>query len=316
MDTTGNMIRFSPTGTVWWAVPNDSPKIATADGGVIGSSGITYDHNGRATGQIPNPAIQSWMGNSYQYGSVDQVVFSPLSVAASFWAFAQANPSSTNTAAVKYEPPQAGLQTIAQSNLTAQSACNTFLNNLTTIAVANGRDPGGPGFTKATLVDEIKNTANSAESYISDGPSSNTLWQQCMTPGCVAMFPVWFTGFQEPPGYQVKQIFEEYSTAPRMEGLSQYNGYTIWLRVISDWSGAWRGLTSQYIHTSSLSKGGQVNSYGLGTLLHEVLHKRSVGGGFTHADMSNALGIESCGDDGKGNNACSAAIANKCFPNN
>jgi hypothetical protein len=56
--------------------------------------------------------------------------------------------------------------------------------------------------------------------------------------------------------------------------LSQYNGYAIWLRLISDWDGSWLGLNSQYIHT----RGGKVNSYGLGTLLHEVLHKNSVGG--------------------------------------
>ena len=130
------------------------------------------------------------------------------------------------------------------------------------------------------------------------------------------MFPVWFTGVQEPQGYQVKQIFEEYSTTPYLEGLSQYNGSAIWLRVIGDWSGSWRGLASQYVHTFSLSKRGQVNSYGLGTLLHEVLHKRSVGGGFTHADMSNALGIAACTDDGLGHNTCSVAIADSCFPNN
>ena len=61
-----------------------------------------------------------------------------------------------------------------------------------------------------------------------------------------------------------------------------------------------------------------MNGYGLGTLMHEVLHKKSVGGGFTHDDMSKALGIYesfgSCGND-NGKNSCSVYIGTKCFPN-
>ena len=59
----GNMIRCTQYGNVSWSVPTDSPQIATADGGVIGSSGITYDSQGRATGQTYLP-IQSWTGNA------------------------------------------------------------------------------------------------------------------------------------------------------------------------------------------------------------------------------------------------------------
>ena len=43
----------------------DSPQIATADGGVIGSSGITYDNQGRATGQGALPGMSSWQGFMY-----------------------------------------------------------------------------------------------------------------------------------------------------------------------------------------------------------------------------------------------------------
>jgi len=49
--TQTNMIGFNTSG-LNWSVPGDSPQIATADGGVIGSSGVTYDNNGKATGQI------------------------------------------------------------------------------------------------------------------------------------------------------------------------------------------------------------------------------------------------------------------------
>jgi hypothetical protein len=278
---------------------------------------VTFDQSGNQTGQIANFATQSWLGNQYKIGSIEQVTGATTNLAVSFWAFPGANASASGTAAVNYQPPQAALQTIANANLTAPLACNQFLNNLTQIAISNGRSPGGTGFTKAVLLNEIQSTASGAMNFISDGPSSTTPWQQCTTQGCVAMFPVWITGFQEPPGYQVKQIFEQESTTPYLEGLSQYNGYAIWLRVISDWSGAWKGLSSQYIHTISFyGKGGQVNSYGLGTLLHEVLHKNSIGGGFTHENMAQALNIGQCSDDGAGHNTCSVGIANSCFPNN
>ncbi len=49
-----DMVAFDAAGNVRWTVPNETPQIATADGGVIGQSGITYDQNGNATGMIAN----------------------------------------------------------------------------------------------------------------------------------------------------------------------------------------------------------------------------------------------------------------------
>jgi hypothetical protein len=319
------MASFDTSGNIKWTAPNYYAQIATADGGVVAGSydangrrtgqSFTFDANGNATGQVGSLPIQSWTGSGYRYGSTVQVVFTPTTLATSFWAFAAANASGIMTAAVNYEPPQVGLRTVANSDLTVQPACSTFLDNLTAIAISNGRDPAGPSFTKTDLLTEIRRTATAAMDYISDGPSSNTIWEQCTQPNCIAKFPVWFTGVEEPQDFQVKQLFQQYNTTPYLEGLSQYNGYAIWLRVINDWSGAWMGANSQYIHTFS-SKSGQVNSYGLGTLLHEVLHKKSVGGGFTHDNLSTALGISFCGDNGRAQNSCSVAIANSCFPNN
>ena len=60
-----SMIAFDASGSLRWSVPNEQPQIATADGGVIGQSGITYDQNGNATGQIA-VATQSWRGNQYR----------------------------------------------------------------------------------------------------------------------------------------------------------------------------------------------------------------------------------------------------------
>ena len=87
-DTYNNdMVAFDATGATRWIVPNETPQIATADGGVIGQSGITYDQYGNATGQMASLPIQSWTGNLYQDGSVDQLAGIPVSLAASLWSY-------------------------------------------------------------------------------------------------------------------------------------------------------------------------------------------------------------------------------------
>jgi hypothetical protein len=91
------MVSFNASGNVRWVVPNDTPQIATADGGVIGQSGITYDANGNATGTV-GLFTPSWFGNAYQVGSVDQVLLTPYFVATSFWAFQGGNRGQNNTA--------------------------------------------------------------------------------------------------------------------------------------------------------------------------------------------------------------------------
>ena len=104
----GGMVKFDQSGNVIWSVPNDSPQIATADGGVIGYSGITYDSNGNATGQIPTP-IQSWTGGesgiAYQYGSVDQTAFTPAITYATpdFSSFSRANQSGNGASALCHD---------------------------------------------------------------------------------------------------------------------------------------------------------------------------------------------------------------------
>ena len=64
-----NMIAFTSSGSTLWTGPNDTPGIATSGGGVIGSSGTTYDPNGNITGQVAS-LIQSWKG-AYGIGSVE-----------------------------------------------------------------------------------------------------------------------------------------------------------------------------------------------------------------------------------------------------
>jgi hypothetical protein len=49
-----SMVAFDQYGNEKWSVPGDSPQIATADNGVVGTSGTTYDSNGNATGPSGN----------------------------------------------------------------------------------------------------------------------------------------------------------------------------------------------------------------------------------------------------------------------
>ncbi|HKV39297.1 MAG TPA: hypothetical protein VJX67_08795 [Blastocatellia bacterium] len=66
------MVAFDQSG-IRYIVPNEQPQIATEDGGVVGKSGIAYDLNGDAAGQI-GQLIQSWTFNTYQIGSVESVI--------------------------------------------------------------------------------------------------------------------------------------------------------------------------------------------------------------------------------------------------
>ncbi len=68
-----DMVAFYATGNVRWIVPNETPQIATADGGVIGQSGITYDQYGNATGQVGPLPTYSWKG-AYTDGPVDSIL--------------------------------------------------------------------------------------------------------------------------------------------------------------------------------------------------------------------------------------------------
>jgi hypothetical protein len=93
------MIAFTGSGQVLWTVPNDTPQIATADGGVIGTSGITYDQNGVATGMLASLPILSWKG-AYQLGSAESVVPPAVTILPSFLAFPGGNFTGNGTSDV------------------------------------------------------------------------------------------------------------------------------------------------------------------------------------------------------------------------
>ncbi len=90
-------------GGLRWTVANDEPQVATADGGVIGKSGIVYDGQGMSTGRIAMVELQSWRGNGYvTAGSVESIVNRPMfEDGASFWPVVGGNPSGNGTAVVQ-----------------------------------------------------------------------------------------------------------------------------------------------------------------------------------------------------------------------
>ena len=92
---------FDASGNIRWSVPNDTPVIAKADGGVIGRSGVAYDRNGGTTGQglLGTTQTQGWFGNvlGTSYGmnsnSVSSFRSQPTSYAATFAALSGGNVS-------------------------------------------------------------------------------------------------------------------------------------------------------------------------------------------------------------------------------
>jgi uncharacterized protein RhaS with RHS repeats len=111
------------------------------------------------------------------------------------------------------------------------------------------------------LIAQIQSTAGAAQGNVFDGPSSNV--------------PITQDTF---PGYTDKTVGDYFRAASGREALSQFNGSAIYI-VKANWEPSWLWGASSYNGT-----------YGSGTLMHEVLHKQSVGGGFTHPQMGNALG--------------------------
>ena len=116
------MVAFDATGSVRWSVPSEQPQIATDDGGVIGQSGITYDQNGNATGQMASLPTYSWNGNGYEVGSVVQRVSILINTAAGFAAQAGTNRAGIWTAKV---PDWKGNDVVDQQKLT-KSVWNKF----------------------------------------------------------------------------------------------------------------------------------------------------------------------------------------------
>ncbi len=134
-----NTVSFDASGNFHWMVQNETPQIATADGGFIGQSGATYDQNGNVTGQGALPGQYSWIGSWYgiSAASVIQATYYPaLDAADTFAAFAQGNSSQNRTAnrpiakSVQQLIAQAALSYVGSTNwldTAGHNQCNIFV---------------------------------------------------------------------------------------------------------------------------------------------------------------------------------------------
>jgi RHS repeat-associated protein len=148
----------------------------------------------------------------------------------------------------------------------------------------------GLDMSVSTLESELTKTAADAENDVYNGPSSSTQLTNDKFPGIASS--------------GVATVGDWFNANPGAQALSQFNGSAIWIRS-GDWSPSLFGWIS-----SSFS-----GQYGLGTMMHELLHKESVGGGFNHDAMNAALTAVgmSPGNYPLGDNRISYQLGQLCF---
>jgi hypothetical protein len=292
---------FDQSGNVRWIVPNDQPQIATADGGVTGQSGTTYDANGNATGQLANLVTQSWRGGAYEVGLVlNQVMAKLIDLAVSYAAASGGTPSKSGTDAHSYTAPEEALAILASTDLTATPQCNALL----------GQFANEAKIPKPTLIAQLQVAANGARNFVYDGPSSN-----------VPLDPVNFPGQASTGVATAGQWFASHSTHnDYADGFSQFTGAPIFVRL-DDWHRWVLGPVGLGFGKMLFPFTAKVTYYGLGTVMHEILHKQSVGGGFTHTtppgprDYDRAIDAVGRPAPTVSHNEISDAIGKLCFPN-
>jgi len=201
---------------------------------------------------------------------------------ANFYAYVGNSPTGfTDLFGLSMDAAKSGLCEI--SNKKFSGPCRKFLEKLANLA----------GISVDALISQLQATASDAQNYLYDGPSSTVPLDGNKFPGVSS------------PG--VNTVGDTFSNVPNQEALSQFNGSAIFLK--GDWgSGFLTGLFSPYA-----TSGGSATSYGLGTLTHELLHKKSVGGGFSHSNMNAALNAVGAAGGTFGRNDISDRIARLCF---
>jgi hypothetical protein len=151
------------------------------------------------------------------------------------------------------------LDTIGKGGFKSKQKCRDFFSALISA--------GGLDTTVGALMGQAAYMAGvaAANGYVYDGPSSKTALTN--------------TDFPNSAGPGVSTVGDWFNADSRRIALSQFSGAAIFIRT-DQWLG-W---------TSSFPSGGKVGNYGLGTLLHEILHKQLVGGSpDTHDIMDDAL---------------------------
>ena len=147
---------------------------------------------------------------------------------------------------------QRGLKKIASGDWGSNAGCRKVFDQLAKLA--------GGGWTADTIIGAVKISAADAINYVYDGPSSN-----------VVLDPVKFPDVATAKVHTVGQWFT-YAGRGR-QALSQYDGNAIF--VLAD--------------HAMFAGDAEPTDYGIAALLHEILHKKHVGGGFDHGQMTTAL---------------------------
>ena len=175
------------------------------------------------------------------------------------------------------------LSEISRANLKLKDLCKAFLQTLISQNNLN--------ISVDTLLGQLSTVAGDAANYVYDGPSATS----------VPLDPAAFPGVASAGSRTVADTF---ANNPGQEAISQYNGSAIWIRA-DQWSSSLGGLVpSSY-----------ASSYGSGTLMHEILHKKAASGGFSHDQMSKALAAAgvNLADYTLGHNPISDALGRICF---
>jgi RHS repeat-associated protein len=174
-----------------------------------------------------------------------------------------------------------GLAQISSGGFASKSKCTEFFQELV--------GENSLTITADELIAEVMRVASAAEQYLYDGPSATS----------VPLDPTKFPGANSSGASTVSQWFGQSSGTI---ALSQFNGAAIWIKTAE-----WSGFLSPFV------SGGNVNQYGLGTLLHELLHKEVVGGGVSHDQMINALQAIGAYGSVLGRNDISNSLGSICF---
>lgn len=147
-----------------------------------------------------------------------------------------------------------GLYSISGSHKIAGEQCKRFFEALS------------PGHGEAVAA-QVRSVASvvASSAYIYDGPSSSTPLTEDAFPGAAGDGDT-----------TVGEWFRRRGS--NAHGLSQVNGGAIFL-VLDEWEGL----------LSSMGEGTGASSYGRGLLLHELLHKSAISGGFSHQQIIAAL---------------------------
>ena len=194
-----DMVAFDQTGAIRWMVPgNYQPQIATADGGLIATdpsgSAYTFDQYGNATGVLAGSPTYSWTGNSYQQGSVHDVVAMLPDFALSFAAFLGGSPSGKNnppgtSTAVRFVPSLMFLPFgLSDTNPAANSQFyEQVQKNLKSTQIAIGLLPK----TRATVTsfDNALAKTNMFLGFIGHSltdPTTHDSMALCLSDGCIA----------------------------------------------------------------------------------------------------------------------------------